>query len=195
MNNIVNRRRTYTTNDKIVLPEGYELGSYFNITGNTKASGFSNMPFDIEIKIAPSVLSGMIYGSTTGFSLRIDSTGKAYCKTGLNSKTLSDNKMFSADVDALVFSHFAMNNQATYFVDGIDTGLKGSVSSSGGMFFASTSTGAQQYKGKVYYIKVYKDDKLFAHFVPVKSSTNSTMYDIVRKVFMTFEIKNAVTVI
>ena len=181
----------------IVLPEGYELGSYLNITGSTKATGFSNMPFDIEIKIAPSAFNGRLFGTTSSFCLTLNSDGRAACEyTSTTGTSVSNDVMFHVGTDSVVKSHQdKTTGKSTYFVDDVDTGLKGTTGKYGGNFFANNDYGSKQYKGKVYYIKVYKDNKLFAHFVPIKSSTTSTMYDIVRKVFMSFSVKNATVVI
>lgn len=195
----------------IELPDGYTLGQYFNITGSTQGSSMESIagsfPFDIEMKIAPSSLStagGRIHlaGIQVSFAAGINSDGRAYAQAGANSKTLSDNVMFAVNTDAVVSVHFEKsNNKSTYFVDGVDTGLRGNCNNWINLFAINTY-GANQFHGKVYYVKIYRSGTLIAHFIPVLGSDtskttvqNSQMYDIIRKKFMGFSVKNAEVVI
>lgn len=195
----------------IELPDGYTLGQYFNITGNTRGLSMEaiagSFPFDIEMKIAPSTFStsgGRIHlaGIQVNFAACINSNGRAYAQAGANSKTLSDNVMFAINTDAVVNVHFEKsNNKSTYFVDGVNTGLKGNCNSWVNLF-SINDAGANQFHGKVYYVKIYKNGTLVAHFVPVLGSDtskttvqNSKLYDIIRKKFMSFNVKTATVVV
>jgi hypothetical protein len=195
----------------IELPDGYTLGQYLNITGSTRVPDIESIagsfPFDVEMKIAPSAFSTAgtrlhLAGIQVSFAAGIATDGHADCQAGANNKTKSDNVMFAINTDAVVNVHFeTSNNKSTYFVDGVDTGLKGN-SNNWVALFAINNYGANQFKGKVYYVKIYKNSKLVAHFVPVLGSDtskttvqNSQMYDIIRKKFMGFAVKNATVII
>ena len=206
MNTSIIRRRQYQGDSGIKLPSGYTLGQYFNITGYTRSTLSATLkPFDIEMKIRPSDVSSKkhLCGIQINFMLGIATSGKAYCQAGLNSKTTSDDVMFSTSADAVITGKITTaSNKCTFFVDGVDTGLKGTSSSYGESLFSLNDAGANQYQGRVYYIKIFKNGELVSHYVPVlgsdpeKTTTqNSKMYDIINDTFMSFAVKNATTVV
>lgn len=180
---IANRRRHYSKEDSIKLPDGYTLGEYFNITAHTYVPLHeTTVPYEIEILVAPSTVSG--YAMIVGFN-GYTQIGRSNSGVRLEADGTVKPNVFTLNQQILLRCLFNNKNSKLY-INGEDSGLtatKGTKPYIG--CFAGTKY-AYSFKGKVWYIKIFKANELIHYYVPCKDSNGTgKMYDVITERFMT----------
>lgn len=181
---IANRRRHYSQGESIKLPDGYTLGEYFNITADIYVLLHqTTVPYEIETLVAPSTLSraAMIVGFTGVTQIRQVDAGIALEDSG----TIKPN-VFTLNQQILLRCLFNATNSKLY-IDGEDSRLNATKMSQSYIgCFAASKFGASAFRGKVWYIKIFKANELVHYYVPCKDSNGTgKMYDVITERFMT----------
>lgn len=166
----------------IPLPDGYTLGQYFDITSDVVCSFTVQVPRTIEALIEPNVTRGQNYilGRAGHFPVGNNS------KKALAASNSSGSNFFDADTPALIKCYQASSSSSCkYWVDGVDTGLTGTCGHGNLGIFGQSSNYSTNYRGKVYWVKIYKSGNLIHHLIPVKDSNgNGKVYNLVTKSFV-----------
>ena len=187
MNNIVNRRRVYDNKDGgIKIREGYTLGSYFNVDNDSYAALHETAaPYDCEILVEPSRVTGVQF--IIGFNGYVNAQMSGSGIKMADSTTLSN--VFSVGVSRLIYLEARTGGTSKLYVDGEDTGLSTTKGVQPYIAVFGATKFANQYRGKVFYIKIYKNGAVIHHYVPViRDSDNvSRIYDAISDSFINLQ--------
>lgn len=188
MNTASLRRRGYSKKQEegIVLPAGYTLGEYWNVTSHTYVPLNINGPFDFEVEVEPSNVSdnngSYIIGAPAGHIWAIHK-GKAQAQSGDSTDTF-----FEVGKRVKISGHNPKGYgdlSYRYYVDGVDTGLRAERSNQLVSIMAGTQY-AYEFKGKFFPLKIWRNGELIKHYVPCTDGQgNSYMYEVVEGVFIT----------
>lgn len=170
------------------LPEGYTQLNYIENTNNARFSIIQELPFRYETEFAPDLtnVSGQyacIFGRDSHYQAAFTSTGKAQI-----GNASSANIVYSNGIKAKVSGQVTSSSSTTtYFVDGVDTGLRRSSTTSGWSVFSSGTWFPA--RGKMYGFKMWNaNDALIHHLIPCKDPNDVCgMYDIIGETFYSSE--------
>lgn len=192
MNTAGLRRRGYKKKEEgIVLPAGYTLGEYWDVTRQTFVElGDSFTGCDFEVGIEPSELNNnngyTILGNPSGHFWKILKGGYP---CGWNN-TGTETVYFTVGEYALISGHipteYSDGNSYRYCVNSTDTGLRPGNRAVPILNFMAGTKYAYDFKGKIYPLKIWRDGELIKHYVPcVDSQNNGYMYEVVEGEFIT----------
>lgn len=192
MNTASIRRREYSKKEEgIVLPAGYTLGEYWDVTKQVYVP-LPNLGtnFDFEVGVIPSNLSSnngyIILGTNAGHCWRILKGGYICGWDGVS----SENIYFTVGEYAVISGHMPTNwsDSATYryYVNNVDTGIRVNGRAAYSPNFIAPNQYSYGFIGKVYPLKIWRDGKLIKHYVPCTDlQGNGYMYEVVEKEFIT----------
>lgn len=178
----------------IVLPEGYTLGNYWNIQDwtcvDTRVIPVSNADFEMEIEPILTSWHFFLGFYANGYCFGCTSDGRAAINTTSGAQT--NDVFFTSGVKTKVTGHlvYGTTSDNRYYVDGIDIGLhSGRIARYYLLLFSlnkDNSSTTRAFKGKCYYVKIWKNGELVRHYVPcLDSQGNGYMYDLVNENFVT----------
>ncbi|MBP9999512.1 MAG: hypothetical protein KBT14_02315 [Proteobacteria bacterium] len=174
------------------LPDGYTELEYIESTGTQYISSFLNTSggdVTIVTKFVPTRFDNLddyacVFGVDSNFQAGYRKNGTAYI-----GNAASSNSFFSLNTPVIITGVLSSNlERGTYYVNGLNTGLKRTVSGYNAYIFAANRQNVANHfaTGKMYKFSATKNNEEIMNLIPAQNSSGIVgMFDTVTNTFFT----------